>query len=323
MGNGDTEDINWVSNPWNHTRELKNIPLDTKAQPDRSTSSSDTGYVQELLQHNNGLILINDFLSPGDYEVLLNTIKDEFRIMEESKSKSLPTDETELQQPRDQSKPKTKAKLRRLAIHYGPKYDYTTNHASPNPTPVPDYIQDLIEMIKPYINGLEINQATLQYYPPGSGIPPHIDTHSCFEKEILSFSLGARVNMGFQKGDEATAMKMFAPRRCVGGSTSTSTPGTLPSEITINGNQSLTPTLTPKPLAQSTYHEIPLQPNSLCIMSNEVRYAWTHGIRSRATDDSVKREDRYSITFRKVDFQGVCKCEYGVWCDSQQDKNKE
>lgn len=29
-----------------------------------------------------------------------------------------------------------------------------------------------------------------------AGIPPHIDTHSAFEDEIISLSLGAEVNLG-------------------------------------------------------------------------------------------------------------------------------
>jgi len=30
-----------------------------------------------------------------------------------------------------------------------------------------------------------------------AGIPPHIDTHSAFEDEIISLSLGAEVNLMF------------------------------------------------------------------------------------------------------------------------------
>nr|XP_019044303.1 hypothetical protein I302_07587 [Kwoniella bestiolae CBS 10118]OCF23233.1 hypothetical protein I302_07587 [Kwoniella bestiolae CBS 10118] len=299
-----------------------------------SSAQSDDGHDQEIIEYNNGLTLINHFLPPEAYHVLLETIKEDFRELEETKRReqsTIPQNHDTINPsitPKN-SQPKAKPKLRRQAIHYGPKYDYTTNHACPNSIPNPTYIQNLIERIKPHIRGLDINQATIQYYPPGSGIPPHIDTHSCFEDEILSFSLGAGVNMGFQRGDWGTREKMFAPRRCAAISTSTSNSDVAQNTSGSNGNatgqttHSSTPSTSPKPSEPSTYHEIHLPPNSLCIMSNEIRYAWTHGIRSRATDDGIKRGDRYSITFRKVDFEGVCACQYGVWCDSQQGKSKD
>ncbi|XP_013921711.1 PREDICTED: alkylated DNA repair protein alkB homolog 8 [Thamnophis sirtalis] len=43
-----------------------------------------------------------------------------------------------------------------------------------------------------YINQ-KPDQLTINQYEPGQGIPPHIDTHSAFEDEIISLSLGAEV----------------------------------------------------------------------------------------------------------------------------------
>jgi hypothetical protein len=41
----------------------------------------------------------------------------------------------------------------------------------------------------------------LQYYPPGSGIPPHVDTHSTYD-QLYALSLGAPVLMQFRRDDQ-------------------------------------------------------------------------------------------------------------------------
>ncbi|CAG8980899.1 hypothetical protein HYALB_00012943 [Hymenoscyphus albidus] len=150
------------------------------------------------------------------------------------------------------------------------------------------------------------NQVTIQHYPPGVGIPPHIDTHSCLGTHILSFSLSSTVNMQFQRANDDTKRKMFQPRRCLADNP--------PSTNKKKSDE--------HPRKAKQILEILLESNSLCIMAGEARYAWTHGIRRRSTDitpegNVVPRQDRYSVTLRQVDFGGQCDCEYHDWCDTR------
>jgi alkylated DNA repair dioxygenase AlkB len=46
--------------------------------------------------------------------------------------------------------------------------------------------------------------------------------------------------------------------------------------------------------------EVTVPENSLYIMSEDARYKWTHEMPARKTDNNIKRDTRYSITFRKV-----------------------
>ena len=39
----------------------------------------------------------------------------------------------------------------------------------------------------------QMQQLTIQLYPPGTGIPPHVESHTAFGDVIVVFSLGARV----------------------------------------------------------------------------------------------------------------------------------
>uniref|UniRef100_A0AC35EVJ8 Alkylated DNA repair protein alkB homolog 8 n=1 Tax=Panagrolaimus sp. PS1159 TaxID=55785 RepID=A0AC35EVJ8_9BILA len=65
--------------------------------------------------------------------------------------------------------------------------------------------------------------------------------------------------------------------------------------------------------------EIPLPRRSLLVMKGESRYCWRHGIRPRASDvgvdgELVPREERYSITFRKIRTK-PCECPFIEYCD--------
>lgn len=231
-----------------------------------------------------GLTINSQVLDQHSYLLVVQHIRDEFEAID--------CDMLVVEVARGTKKPKR----RRTAIHYGPQFDYTTNHVKDNPVPIPKWMQPVVDALP-----VAINQATLQYYPPGAGIPPHVDTHSCFNTHIISYLVGQPVAMEFKRATDATAAKMFAPRRVVGGPTKEETPP-------------------PVDMGGETI-EIMLEDNSLCVMEGEVRYAWTHAIRSRATDiiDGVVvgRGNRFSITFRMVDFSGVCQCSFPKWCDSQ------
>ncbi|XP_031202318.1 alkylated DNA repair protein alkB homolog 8 isoform X3 [Mastomys coucha] len=56
------------------------------------------------------------------------------------------------------------------------------------------------------------DQLTINQYEPGHGIPAHIDTHSAFEDEIISLSLGSAIVMDF-KHPEGVTVQVMLPRR--------------------------------------------------------------------------------------------------------------
>ncbi|CAO2636253.1 Alkylated DNA repair protein alkB homolog 8 [Lemmus lemmus] len=56
------------------------------------------------------------------------------------------------------------------------------------------------------------DQLTINQYEPGHGIPAHIDTHSAFEDEIISLSLGSEIVMDF-KHPEGVTVQVMLPRR--------------------------------------------------------------------------------------------------------------
>ena len=55
------------------------------------------------------------------------------------------------------------------------------------------------------------DQITVNDYPPGSGIAPHVDTHSAFTERFASLSLGAGVALELRRGAEAA--DLWLPRR--------------------------------------------------------------------------------------------------------------
>lgn len=86
----------------------------------------------------------------------------------------------------------------RISLHYGYTFDYKTFGIDPEIPykPFPDWLEPLI----PTCEGRPPEQVCLQHYPPGAGIPPHVDTHSAYD-QLYALSLGAPVLMQFRRGD--------------------------------------------------------------------------------------------------------------------------
>jgi hypothetical protein len=85
----------------------------------------------------------------------------------------------------------------RRSLHWGYTFSYKTfgiDEETPY-KPFPDWLVPLL----PTGEGRPPDQVCLQYYPPGSGIPPHVDTHSAFD-QLYALSLGAPVFMVFREG---------------------------------------------------------------------------------------------------------------------------
>ncbi|OJJ50326.1 hypothetical protein ASPZODRAFT_58333 [Penicilliopsis zonata CBS 506.65] len=104
----------------------------------------------------------------------------------------------------------------RLALHYGYTFDYTTFGVDPNVPfiPFPEWLIPLIPKVPQHNDKNQTSQASqasqevgrppdqvcLQYYPPGSGIPPHVDAHGAWD-ELYALSLGAPTLMEFRQGE--------------------------------------------------------------------------------------------------------------------------
>lgn len=93
----------------------------------------------------------------------------------------------------------------RISLHYGYTFDYKTFGVDPDIPyrPFPDWLVPLV----PTTEGRPPEQVCLQYYPPGAGIPPHVDTHSTYD-QLYSLSLGGPVMMQFRRGDDRAELDL-------------------------------------------------------------------------------------------------------------------
>jgi alkylated DNA repair dioxygenase AlkB len=85
----------------------------------------------------------------------------------------------------------------RRSLHWGYTFSYKTfsiDHDVPYKA-FPEWLLPLL----PTTESRPPDQVCLQHYPPGAGIPPHVDTHSAFD-QLYALSLGAPVLMQFREG---------------------------------------------------------------------------------------------------------------------------
>jgi alkylated DNA repair protein alkB family protein 8 len=220
---------------------------------------------------------------------------------------------------------------KRLSQHFGHHFDYTTFGASETHfTPVPPYISDLLPRLP--VQDYLPDQFTVQYYPPGAGIPPHVDTHSMFGEALYSVSFGGAVPMVFRMSGPNDARKMRLPKRSLLASDANA--GTAADAAGAGGTASADPVaVTPAsseqfstPQGQEQEHpswELLLPRRSLLLMMGPSRYGYTHGIKGRKTDiidgQAVAREGRYSITMRTIrrGSEVGCSCDFPGVCDAR------
>ncbi|THW96123.1 hypothetical protein D6D17_07407 [Aureobasidium pullulans] len=230
----------------------------------------------------NGLTLIHDFISKEEEEEMIR----EYHVVTSSREGRA---------------------LKRGAVHYGPHFDYTTFAVSKSAsTPPPVYLTRLLDRL-PARDDRDIpDQYTLQHYPPGTGIPPHVDTHSAFEETIYSLSFGASTRMDFKLCGEKESRRLRLPKRSLGGGVETPPPELAPS---VDGVEEKT-----------EEWELELPARSLLVMRGPSRYGYTHGIKGRKHDQDgarlVARQDRYSLTMRRIKpaERIGCDCEYSHVC---------
>ncbi|KAI1128696.1 hypothetical protein F5Y10DRAFT_240043 [Nemania abortiva] len=204
--------------------------------------------------------------------------------------------------------PEAKSSSSRLSLHYGYTFDYKTFGVDPAIPykPFPAWLRPLIPQLAE--QDRDPDQVCLQYYPPGAGIPPHVDTHSAFD-QLYALSLGSAVVMRFRRA---------RPRK--GGQGEGDGDGDGGREIEAqqpNGKDR------GEVEAEREFVDVDLPPRSMMEMSGDSRLHWEHGIRKRKkdilADGTVRmRGDRWSITYRWLREGGVCECGNEKLCDTAQ-----
>ncbi|CAK9143701.1 unnamed protein product [Ilex paraguariensis] len=166
---------------------------------------------------------------------------------------------------------------------------------------LPSFVSLIMERVSlfkklDYDANIDLDQLTVNEYPLGVGLSPHIDTHSAFEGSIFSLSLAGPCIMEFRKYPEGGWLSKPASN----------------SDREVEGSGSGS-----NFLGKAIY----LPPRSMLLLSGEARYAWHHYIPHHKVDvvkDSVIRRGsrRVSFTFRKVRKE-PCQCRFPQYCDSQ------
>lgn len=213
---------------------------------------------------------------------------------------------------------------KRRVAHFGFAFDYGTRDASERAENSPDgalpgFCRTILDRLRAArdasafgeeeetrkTNGFEratrCDQLTVNEYPAGVGLAPHVDTHSAFGPVIFSLSLAGNAVMEFRRldGEEAGAGERD------------------PKEET-------------KPIRVVERHAIALPRRSMLALAAEARYEWQHYIPHRKRDvvldshllnTSVPRAPRrVSLTFRErrdVAVHGPCDCFWPNACDSR------
>ncbi|XP_077915186.1 tRNA (carboxymethyluridine(34)-5-O)-methyltransferase ALKBH8 isoform X2 [Halichoerus grypus] len=217
-----------------------------------------------------GLMVVEEIISSEDEKILLESVNWTEDIDNHNVQKSL--------------------KHRRVK-HFGYEFHYENNSVDkdkPLPGGLPDIWDSILEKwLKEGFIKHKPDQLTVNQYEPGHGIPAHIDTHSAFEEEIVSLSLGSEIVMDFKHPDGVTVPVML-PRRSL---------------LVMTGESRYlwTHGITPRKF-------------------DTVQASKGHrsGIITSDVGDLTlsKRGIRTSFTFRKVR-QTPCNCSYPLVCDSQ------
>ncbi|CAD7940770.1 unnamed protein product [Amoebophrya sp. A120] len=140
----------------------------------------------------------------------------------------------------------------------------------------------------------QYNQVTVNEYPAGVGIAPHVETHSCFEEGFCSVSLLGGIVMDFRRRKDTFGLDERQMANVE----------TLPNN------------------AEEEVVSLYLPPRSRVTFHGEARFAWRHGIASRTSDmvNGVvipERQYRISLTYRKVKSIPFCDCPYVWLCNHQ------
>ncbi|KAM5246568.1 tRNA (carboxymethyluridine(34)-5-O)-methyltransferase ALKBH8 [Ctenodactylus gundi] len=217
-----------------------------------------------------GLLVVEEIISSEDEKMLLDSV-----------NWTEDTDNLNYQ----------KSLKHRRVRHFGYEFHYENNNVDkdkPLPGGLPDICNKILEkwLAEGYIKH-KPDQLTINQYEPGQGIPAHIDTHSAFEDEIVSLSLGSEIVMDFKHPDGVTVQVML-PRRSL---------------LVMTGESRYlwTHGITPRKFdtVQASEH------HKSGVITGDIEHLTLR-----------KRGIRTSFTFRKVR-NTPCTCNYSLVCDSQ------
>lgn len=110
------------------------------------------------------------------------------------------------------------------------------------------------------------NQCTVNEYLPGTGISPHVETHSCFEEGFCSISLLSGISMELVYAGDLSSVDV--------------------GEDEDKDHRKLT-----KTSAGARVCALWLPARSRVTFTGEARYAWKHGIAKRSTDSLQNGDD--------------------------------
>ena len=211
---------------------------------------------------------------------------------------------------------------KRRVAHFGYDFDYGLRNAETESENgrLPDFCEALLTRLhdmRDTVPGAEIallcDQLTVNEYPAGVGLAPHVDTHSAFGCAVFSLSLAGNAAMEFRK-------LAFAEDPLDEGSFE-------------GANQ---PRDEPRVVERAA---IALPPRSMLALAGQARYEWQHYVPHRkrdvvAAEETDARETggcraastpraprRVSLTFRQrrdVAKEGPCACAWPAACDSRQ-----
>ncbi|XP_012864928.1 PREDICTED: alkylated DNA repair protein alkB homolog 8 [Dipodomys ordii] len=217
-----------------------------------------------------GLLVVEEIISSEDERLLLESVN----WAEDADNKNC-----------------QKSLKHRRVKHFGYEFHYENNNVDkdkPLPGGLPDICERILEkwLKEGYIKH-KPDQLTVNQYEPGHGIPAHIDTHSAFEDEIVSLSLGSEIVMDFKHPD-GVLVQVMLPRRSL---------------LVMTG--------------ESRY----LWTHGITPRKFDTVHASEHYRSGIITSDIgnltlSKRGVRTSFTFRKVR-RTPCNCNYSLVCDSQ------
>jgi alkylated DNA repair protein alkB family protein 8 len=207
---------------------------------------------------------------------------------------------------------------RRRVQHYGHRFNYRTRSVDlDSALPIPDCLAPVLERVgrleeysarsdgassRACVQNAQIgrsllrvpDQVTVNEYPPGAGIAPHVDTHSAFEDGLLSLSLGSDCVMVLTRANRPSGKRN--PGACLSGADGMLT-------------------------APPQHKAVLLPRRSLLILTGPARYGFSHGIGYRKHDmvDGTlrKRARRVSVTMRTVRMRPCLDCGFPACCDTQ------
>ncbi|XP_030333688.1 alkylated DNA repair protein alkB homolog 8 isoform X2 [Strigops habroptila] len=186
----------------------------------------------------------------------------------------------------------------RRVKHFGYEFCYGNNNVDKD-KPLPGGLPEICDLFlekclkQGYIKH-KPDQLTVNQYEPGQGIPPHIDTHSAFEDEIISLSLGAEIVMDFKHPDGHMVAIMLP--RC--------------SLLVMAGESRYlwTHGITPRKYDVIQASELGQKVGTITADAGDLTLN--------------RRETRTSFTFRKVR-RSPCNCIYPSVCDSQKGQQRQ